>query len=87
MTRNRSCKRGPTTNRLVSNPKAVWLRAVLIQPETLIYPWLREFKDKCSEALAASIAEGQQPKMTDKQKAQVKRWILGKQGCAEMASG
>lgn len=45
---------------------------------TAIYPWLREFKDKGWEALAASIAEGPQPKMTDKQKAQVRRWILGK---------
>ena len=36
---------------------------------TAIYPWLREFKDKGWEALAASIAEGPQPKMTDKQKA------------------
>ena len=45
---------------------------------TSIYPWLREFKDKGWEALAESIAQGPDPKMTDKQKERVKRWILGK---------
>jgi transposase len=45
---------------------------------TSIYPWLREFRDKGLEALAESIAQGPEPKMTDKQKQQVKRWILGK---------
>jgi transposase len=45
---------------------------------TSIYPWLREFKDKGWEALAESISEGPDPKMTDKQKDRVKRWILGK---------
>jgi transposase len=45
---------------------------------TSIYPWLREFRDKGLEALAESIAQGPDPKMTDKQKQQVKRWILGK---------
>ena len=45
---------------------------------TTIYPWLREFKDKGWEALAESIAQGPQPKLTEKQKQQVKRWIVGK---------
>jgi len=45
---------------------------------TTIYPWLREFKEKGWDALAESIAEGPEPKMTDRQKQQVKRWILGK---------
>jgi len=45
---------------------------------TSIYPWLREFKDKGWEALAESIAQGPEPKLTDQQKQRVKRWILGK---------
>jgi transposase len=45
---------------------------------TSIYPWLREFKEKGWKALAESIAQGPEPKMTDKQKERVKRWILGK---------
>lgn len=45
---------------------------------TTIFPWLREFKDKGWEALAESIAHGPDPKLTDKQKERVKRWILGK---------
>ena len=45
---------------------------------TTIYPWLREFKDKGWEALAESIAQGPEPKLSDKQKQQVKGWILGK---------
>lgn len=45
---------------------------------TTIYPWLREFKDKGWEALAASIAEGPPCKLNDKQKERVKHWILGK---------
>jgi transposase len=45
---------------------------------TTIYPWLREFEDKGWEALAESIAQGPEPKMTDKQKQRLKRWILGK---------
>lgn len=45
---------------------------------TTIYPWLRDFKEKGWDALVESIAEGPEPKMSDKQKQQVKRWILGK---------
>ena len=45
---------------------------------TTIYRWLRDFKEEGWEALAQSIAPGPEPKMTDKQKQRVKRWILGK---------
>jgi transposase len=45
---------------------------------TTIYPWLREFKDKGWEALAESISQGPDPKMSDPQKQRVKRWILGR---------
>jgi transposase len=45
---------------------------------TSIYPWLREFKDKGWEALAESIAQGREPKLKEKQRQQVRRWILGK---------
>ena len=45
---------------------------------TSIYPWLREARDKGLEALAESIAQGPEPKLSEKQRQQVKRWILGK---------
>lgn len=45
---------------------------------TTIYPWLRDFKDKGWEALAESISQGPEPKLTHKQQQQVRRWILGK---------
>lgn len=45
---------------------------------TSIYPWLRTFHDQGWEALAESIAEGPACKLADKQRQQVKRWILGK---------
>lgn len=45
---------------------------------TSIYPWLREFKDKGWEALAESISAGPTPKLDEKQRQQVRRWILGK---------
>jgi len=45
---------------------------------TSIYRWLRQYKDQGMEALVEKIAEGPQPKLTDKQRQQVKRWILGK---------
>jgi transposase len=45
---------------------------------TTIYPWLREFRDQGLEGLVESIAQGPEPKLTDQQKQQVKRWILGK---------
>ncbi len=45
---------------------------------TAIYPWLRRYEDKGMEALAERIAQGPDPKLTEKQRQQVKRWILGK---------
>ena len=45
---------------------------------TTIYPWLRKYEDKGMEALVERIAQGPEPKLTEKQRRQVKRWILGK---------
>lgn len=45
---------------------------------TTIYPWLRKYEDKGMEALVEKIAQGPEPKLTEKQRQQVKRWILGK---------
>ena len=45
---------------------------------TTIYPWLRKYEDKGMEALVERIAQGPEPKLTEKQRRQVTRWILGK---------
>jgi len=45
---------------------------------TAIYPWLRKFEDEGWQALAERIAEGPQPKLSEKQRQRVRRWILGK---------
>ena len=45
---------------------------------TTIYPWLRQFKTGGWEALTESIAEGPARKLSEKQRQQVSRWILGK---------
>ncbi len=45
---------------------------------TSIYPWLRKFQDQGLEALAEKIAQGPEPKLSEKQRQKVKRWILGK---------
>jgi transposase len=45
---------------------------------TAIYPWLRKYQDKGMEALVEKIAQGPAPKLTEKQRQRVKRWILGK---------
>jgi transposase len=45
---------------------------------TTIYPWLREFKEQGWGVLTESIAQGPKPKLSDRQRQQVKRWILGK---------
>ena len=45
---------------------------------TSIYPWLRKYKDKGLEALVERIAQGPEPKLDQKQRDQVRRWILGK---------
>jgi transposase len=45
---------------------------------TAIYPWLRKFKEAGLEALVERIAQGPEPKLSEKQRQQVRRWILGK---------
>jgi transposase len=45
---------------------------------TTIYPWLREFKDRGFEALAEKIAAGPEPSLDERQRGQVRRWIIGK---------
>jgi transposase len=45
---------------------------------TTIYPWLRRYDEEGTEALVEKIAQGPEPKLTEKQRQQVKRWILGK---------
>ncbi len=45
---------------------------------TSIYRWLRAYEDCGLEALVEKIAEGRDPKLTDRQQQQVKRWIVGK---------
>src|SRR6266536_6448499 len=45
---------------------------------TSIYRWLRKYEDQGLEALVEKIAQGPEPKLSEKQRQQVKRWILGK---------
>src|ERR1700683_4479587 len=45
---------------------------------TSIYPWLRRYQDKGLEALVEKISQGPEPKLSDKQRQRVRRWILGK---------
>jgi transposase len=45
---------------------------------TSIYRWLNKFEDAGWEALVERIAQGPEPKLSEEQRAQVKRWILGK---------
>jgi len=45
---------------------------------TSIYRWLRAYEDSGLEALVEKIAEGRDPKLTDRQQQQVKRWVVGK---------
>src|SRR6266849_4215249 len=45
---------------------------------TSIYRWLRKFEDEGLEALVEKIAQGPDPKLSEKQRQKVKRWILGK---------
>lgn len=45
---------------------------------TSIYRWLRDYEDAGLEALVEKIAQGPEPKLTEKQQQQVKRWIVGK---------
>ncbi len=43
-----------------------------------LYPWLKKFRAGGWEALAEQIARGPVPKLSEKQRQQVRRWILGK---------
>src|SRR5271169_4922181 len=45
---------------------------------TAIYPWLRKFAEEGWDALGARIAAGPEPKLDEKQRQQVRRWIVGK---------
>jgi transposase len=45
---------------------------------TAIYPWLRKFEAEGWDALVERIAEGPEPKLSEKQGQQVRRWIIGK---------
>ena len=45
---------------------------------TTIYPWLRKFREEGWDALVERIAQGPEPKLDEKQRQQVKKWILGK---------
>ncbi len=45
---------------------------------TSIYPWLRRHNDQGLEALVEKISQGPEPRLSEKQRQQVRRWILGK---------
>jgi transposase len=45
---------------------------------TSIYPWLRRCKDQGLEGLVEKVSQGPEPKLSDQQRQQVRRWILGK---------
>lgn len=45
---------------------------------TAIYPWLRKFEEEGWDSLVERIAAGPEPKLMERQRQQVKRWILGK---------
>jgi transposase len=45
---------------------------------TTIYRWLRTCKAEGLEALVEKICAGPEPKLTEKQRQQVRRWIIGK---------
>src|SRR5437016_9193003 len=45
---------------------------------TSIYPWLRAHRKKGQAALLMRKASGPRPKLSGKQRQQVRRWILGK---------
>ena len=45
---------------------------------TTIYRWLRQYEEEGWEALAEKIAQGPKPKLSEKQRQQVKRWVVGK---------
>jgi len=45
---------------------------------TSIYRWLRRYQEAGLEALVEKIAQGPEPKLSQQQRQQVKRWIVGR---------
>ena len=45
---------------------------------TSIYRWLRTYEDQGMDGLVERIAQGPEPKLSEKERQRVKRWILGK---------
>jgi transposase len=45
---------------------------------TTIYRWLRKCQDEGMEALVEKICQGPAPLLNEKQRQQVRRWIIGK---------
>src|SRR5665647_2199581 len=45
---------------------------------TAIYPWLQKYEDGGMEALVEKIASGPESLFNEKQRQQVRKWILGK---------
>lgn len=45
---------------------------------TSIYRWLRTYEEQGTDGLVERIAQGPEPKLNEKQRQRVKRWILGK---------
>ena len=45
---------------------------------TSIYKWLRTYHKRGTDGLASTTAKGPMPKLTQRQKNQVRRWIIGK---------
>jgi len=43
-----------------------------------LYPWLKQYKEEGEDALCEKIAAGPPPKLSERQRQQIKRWILGK---------
>jgi transposase len=45
---------------------------------TTIYRWLAQHEEKGLKALVSRVAAGREPKLTERQRQQVKRWIVGR---------
>lgn len=43
-----------------------------------LYPWLSKFEEEGWDALCEKIAQGPEPKLTEQQCQQVRRWVVGK---------
>ncbi len=44
---------------------------------TAMYPWLRRFEEGGWAALVEQLAQGPEPKHSEKQRQPVRRWIIG----------